>query len=454
MVIKKPKGIPRGQVSLLVHNDRFVLDEDNHPIKFFPEIPLTCSSEMEGWEMEAIRRTNRAIGDKDIRARMPRSRVVLNKVNNVLEEHAQYSLSALGMRQSRFRHSKGLLSFESRAGSHNISSHIKNCLPQHCIDANSTKGFRDLTPQELHGLGSKNKGQYSYRKRPKPHDSNATGNNDQKTSVEALLPAEAHGKIERRQRKAIQTGTTEGRVKSDRTLRPVESDTAQDQTRVRVTRKRKGYESLDDDQPDSARPPRSKKLRQEQAVDVESAGYDREEIPAFDQSYTTAPVESQELYHPHEMDQQFPWFASNDNLESGGYDREEIPAFDRSYTTAPIGSHGPYHLHGTNQQFHLSASNYNLESGGYDREEIPAVDPSHTTAPVESQGPYNPHGMNQQFPSSASNDNQQPVSRSPANSADLPGEWSTPYGHGYAGYEFDLDHLLLDPTLYTNPFSH
>ena len=247
---------------------------------------------------------------------MPQSRVVRSKDNKVLEERPQYSLSAIGMRQTRFRHSKGLLSWEARAGSENISSHILKRLPQECIAANSTESYRDLTPQELSGLGSENKGKFSYRKRPKSHALSATGNNNRKTSSEALTLAEGSGKIETRQREAVQTGPTEGRVNSDRTLLPVESDTAQDRTQVRVSRKRKASESLDDDEPDSARPSRSKKVRQEQALNVESAGDYGGEIPTFNQSYTIASDESQGPYYSHRMSPQFSSSASSNNQES------------------------------------------------------------------------------------------------------------------------------------------
>ena len=38
------------------HSEFTVLDHDNHPLRIFPDLPLTLSSEIEGWYLEAVMR--------------------------------------------------------------------------------------------------------------------------------------------------------------------------------------------------------------------------------------------------------------------------------------------------------------------------------------------------------------------------------------------------------------
>lgn len=62
--------VPQGEVEIWYYQGRIVLDMDNHPVKKYSNIPACCSSDMEGWLMEAISRLDGRITQADFRARM------------------------------------------------------------------------------------------------------------------------------------------------------------------------------------------------------------------------------------------------------------------------------------------------------------------------------------------------------------------------------------------------
>ena len=117
----------------------------------YPEIPATCSSQMEGWLMEAIVRLNAEITAADFRARMPRP--------------GAPEVNALSMRRTRFREVSGAISWKGGKGSDNIKAWMLSKLPQSCIDENSTRNFRDLTSDEARECHAANQGQFPERAR-------------------------------------------------------------------------------------------------------------------------------------------------------------------------------------------------------------------------------------------------------------------------------------------------
>ena len=56
----------------MTHEGCIVLDPDNKPVRGFKEIPVTISTKVEPWLMEAIRRQHSKITANDFRARMLR----------------------------------------------------------------------------------------------------------------------------------------------------------------------------------------------------------------------------------------------------------------------------------------------------------------------------------------------------------------------------------------------
>lgn len=61
---------PKYPIVPMMHNGRIVLDKENYPVRVFHQLPLTLSSQMEGWLLEAITRLDLRIEKTDIRARM------------------------------------------------------------------------------------------------------------------------------------------------------------------------------------------------------------------------------------------------------------------------------------------------------------------------------------------------------------------------------------------------
>ena len=110
--------------------------------------------------MEAIRRINPNITHKDFRARMPHHRSLGDTGEGLAD---MYSLTAIGMRMTRFRARAGCIAWGTRAGSDVVQQYLENLLPPHCIAENSTKGFRDLTTAEVAAMQMGNKGKYPER---------------------------------------------------------------------------------------------------------------------------------------------------------------------------------------------------------------------------------------------------------------------------------------------------
>ena len=158
-----------GEAPVWYHRDRIVLDGDNHPVKKYTEIPATCSSEIEGWLMVAIRRTNSRITTQDIRARMPHFRTFKS---NGAGDKPQWSLQAHTMRQTRFTLKSASLSWEKRAGSDKFQDYLLSILPPGCKQQNSTETFRDLQENEIHNMQALNRGKHMYRGRKRKGDDN------------------------------------------------------------------------------------------------------------------------------------------------------------------------------------------------------------------------------------------------------------------------------------------
>ncbi|MCJ1428450.1 hypothetical protein MMC29_006360 [Sticta canariensis] len=156
--------VPQYTPQTWMHRGRIVLDTEDVPVLKWDEIPLVLSSEYEGYEMEVVRRLNPRISFRDFRARMPRYRFKAG----VWKE--AWSSSTLSMRNSRFRLGACCLAWAEREGSETIKAYIDELLPAHCLAANSTERFRDLTPYEVTQAQAPNKGKYPERAGPRALD--------------------------------------------------------------------------------------------------------------------------------------------------------------------------------------------------------------------------------------------------------------------------------------------
>ncbi|MCJ1263534.1 hypothetical protein MMC22_003404 [Lobaria immixta] len=152
--------VPDYKVGDLYYNGRIVLDIDNHPVLDYVDLPATLSTEFSGLHMEAIARLDPRISHNDFRVRMPRTRQI-GRDGRTLRPSP--SLSAIGMRMTRFRQQNGLLSWTRREGSKNISGFMMSRLPQENIVANSTRGVLPPSLVEQADARDKNKGQYAAR---------------------------------------------------------------------------------------------------------------------------------------------------------------------------------------------------------------------------------------------------------------------------------------------------
>ena len=94
------------------HRGLVVLDQESHPILNWPQLPHTLSSKLEGWRIEALRRTIPGLEIAHLRARMPRT---VNPSKDKMKP--VYGLSTLRHRASRFRDEHQLGAWDERQGS-------------------------------------------------------------------------------------------------------------------------------------------------------------------------------------------------------------------------------------------------------------------------------------------------------------------------------------------------
>ena len=154
--------VPDYRPTLLYHQGRVVLDAENHPILDYKVLPATLSSELSGRDMEAMKRLDLRISRKDLRARMPTT-ILKRGDGNALVERPLYTLSAIGMRASRFRKENGLISWTEREGTDSIRSYATKLMPQSNLTANSTLGMPAPTLFEQEDSRTSNRGKYLAR---------------------------------------------------------------------------------------------------------------------------------------------------------------------------------------------------------------------------------------------------------------------------------------------------
>ncbi len=148
-------SVPYYDPGVLTDRGRVVIDQENHPVKAFRELPLCISSKVPGYKMEAWRRLNPNITIPDCMARMPKTdRPHLTDRNK------------LSMRMTRFRLRAACISWIEREGCLAIKEYMSKLIGPACVAANSTAGFgRDLTDAEVAEVVVVNKGQHPERRR-------------------------------------------------------------------------------------------------------------------------------------------------------------------------------------------------------------------------------------------------------------------------------------------------
>lgn len=152
--------VPSYNPEIWYRDGRIVLDSDNHPILTYRDLPATISSAYSGQDQETVRRLDGRITLKDIRARMPNA-VQISKSNKNTKPLC--SLSALGMRMTRFRESNGMIAWKDREGGDSIREYWINRMPEANRLANSTQGMPRPTRAEIRESKLKNLGKFPSR---------------------------------------------------------------------------------------------------------------------------------------------------------------------------------------------------------------------------------------------------------------------------------------------------
>ena len=143
--------------AVLTDRGRVVIDQDNHAVKAWSELPLCISSKVPGWKMEAWRRINPKISIFDFLARMVRTDKPLDSERN-----------KLSMRMQRFRLKGACITWVEREGCEAIRDYMTNLIGPACVAANSIEAFgRDLTEAEMAQATRANKGRFPQRSRHK-----------------------------------------------------------------------------------------------------------------------------------------------------------------------------------------------------------------------------------------------------------------------------------------------
>lgn len=131
----------------LYFNGLLVLDLENRPIKNFLHLPLTISSKIHGGHIEALLRFDDRTTYADIRARMPPK--ILSLHSGKVRWIPVKQIGALSTAAARYREEAGCLVWHDRAGCHVLNDYILANLPEELKARNTTRGWRNLTKNEI-----------------------------------------------------------------------------------------------------------------------------------------------------------------------------------------------------------------------------------------------------------------------------------------------------------------
>lgn len=142
-----------------------VIDFRGLPIRPFTGLPLTLSSKIEGWRVEAFRRADPRISHEDLAARMC---VKIEYAADGQQVQIPFARKgAISAKSRRYRESSGTVTWEGREGSEKLREYFWSLLPQHCKDNNLAMP-RDLTEAEKAQVATINLGKYPKRARKTP----------------------------------------------------------------------------------------------------------------------------------------------------------------------------------------------------------------------------------------------------------------------------------------------
>lgn len=129
---------------------------DSKPILDYKDIPATLSTELAGRDMEAIKRTDLRIRQRDFIARMP-----MKYTTRTGKRRKAKSASWIGMEMTRFRQKQGMLSWVGREGSDIIRNALWELLPEKNKEENSILGLAPPSVLEQEEVREGNLGKFT-----------------------------------------------------------------------------------------------------------------------------------------------------------------------------------------------------------------------------------------------------------------------------------------------------
>ncbi|MCJ1289936.1 hypothetical protein MMC34_001470 [Xylographa carneopallida] len=134
----KPKG--------MMYKGQIVLDAENRQVRDFYEMPLTISTQIEGWFIEALIRLNPSIRYTDFISRMPSTSSHLPSPN------------VLNMRAMRWRTRNWCRSWTKKDGTETIRGYMWDKMSAEQQMLNTTTGMGVATLEQVREIESLNKG--------------------------------------------------------------------------------------------------------------------------------------------------------------------------------------------------------------------------------------------------------------------------------------------------------
>lgn len=190
-VFEKKKNIPRidDPVNWKVGERVILAGRDSRPILAYNDIPATLSTQLAGRDMEAIKRTDPRIRQRDFIARMP-----MKYTTRTGKRRNARSASWIGMEMTRFRQRQGMLSWVGREGSDVIRNALWNRLPIENKERNTIRGLAPPSAWEQEKVREGNVGKFT------------------KNAGVRALPDDERAKRQqlKEQRQLLKSGTTSG----------------------------------------------------------------------------------------------------------------------------------------------------------------------------------------------------------------------------------------------------
>ena len=157
---RKGYPVPSYTPGYLIHEGLIVLDLDDNPVKDWQELPLCLSSQLEGFDIETVRRINPNITLQDFRARMPKE-TLMGPRKDIVRPLA--GLTALGNRTTRFRERNACPSWIDRTASDHLRHRVWDMMSEEQRRENTTKGLPMLSELDVAELKKKTRGKFLER---------------------------------------------------------------------------------------------------------------------------------------------------------------------------------------------------------------------------------------------------------------------------------------------------